>query len=100
MAYSNPKRDRKYAREYQLQLKRNEGPARAARERARDAFDRAGIDRAGKDINHKTPLSKGGTNSRSNLQLTSPSKNRSFRRNPDKSIKSNTPYKNPAYKKP
>lgn len=30
----------------------------------------------GKDVDHKRPLSKGGTNARSNLRLRSPSKNR------------------------
>lgn len=89
MAYKNPKQDRNYAREYQLQVKRGEGPARAKREAARDAFDKAGINRKGKDIDHKTPLSKGGTNSRKNLRLTTPSANRSFSRNSDKSVKRN-----------
>jgi 5-methylcytosine-specific restriction endonuclease McrA len=93
MAYKNPKRDRPYKREYQLQLKRNEAPARRERERARDMFDRAGVDRTGKDIDHKVPLSKGGTNARSNLSLTSPSKNRSFHRNSDRSVKLNAPKK-------
>ena len=34
----------------------------------------------GKDVAHKKPLSKGGSNKRSNLKVTSKSKNRSFKR--------------------
>lgn len=93
VAYKNPKRDRPYKREYQLQLKRNEAPARRERERARDMYDKLGIDRKGKDIDHATPLSKGGTNSRSNLRLRHPSENRSFSRNSDRSVKRNVPKK-------
>ncbi len=41
----------------------------------------------GKDIDHKVPLSKGGSNSKSNVRVVSPSTNRSFPRNSDGSIK-------------
>lgn len=34
----------------------------------------------GKDVDHKTPISKGGGNSRSNLRVQSKSTNRSFKR--------------------
>jgi len=34
----------------------------------------------GKDVSHKRPLAKGGTNKRSNLSVASQSKNRSFKR--------------------
>lgn len=44
----------------------------------------------GKDVDHKTPLSKGGSNSRSNLRAVSASTNRSFSRNKDGSMKSQT----------
>jgi 5-methylcytosine-specific restriction endonuclease McrA len=50
-------------------------------------MDAKGIDRTGKDIDHKKPLSKGGSNSMSNLILKSPSANRSFQRNSDRSVK-------------
>jgi hypothetical protein len=40
----------------------------------------------GKDVDHKTPLSKGGKTTRSNLRVTSRSENRSFRRNKDGSL--------------
>ena len=42
----------------------------------------------GKDVDHKTPLSKGGTNNPSNLRVVPASSNRSFSRNSDSSIKS------------
>jgi len=44
----------------------------------------------GKDLDHKTPLSRGGSNSRSNLRVTSASSNRSFSRNADGSLRSQT----------
>lgn len=40
----------------------------------------------GKDLDHKKPLSKGGSNTLSNARVTSPSKNRSYPRNSDGSI--------------
>lgn len=41
----------------------------------------------GKDVDHKTPLSKGGTNTPSNLRVVPASENRSFERNKDSSLK-------------
>jgi hypothetical protein len=63
------------------------------RQKARRAMDKKGVDRDGKDIDHKTPLSKGGSNSPSNLRLVSPSANRSFSRNSDHTVKVNRPKK-------
>ena len=91
MPYKN-KSDRNYKKEYQLQKTRGESEARNARARTRYAYDKAGIDRTGKDIDHKRPLSKGGSTARSNTRLVTPSANRSYRRNSDGSVKSNTPY--------
>lgn len=53
-------------------------------------MERAGKVRKGdgKDVDHKTPLSKGGTNHSSNLRVVSASENRSFSRNKDGSLKS------------
>jgi len=59
------------------------------RQRARNEYDKKGIDRAGKDIDHTIPLSKGGTNAPSNLKLKTPSANRSFSRNSDHTVKKN-----------
>ena len=91
MPYVN--KPRPYKKEFTQQKERGEQPLRNARERARYALDKAGVDRTGKDIDHKKPLSKGGTNSKSNLRLRTPSENRSFSRNSDHTVKKNTPKK-------
>lgn len=44
----------------------------------------------GKDLDHKKPLSRGGTSSRSNLRVVDKGTNRSFARNADGSLKSQT----------
>lgn len=75
MPYVN--KPRPYKHEYKLEKKRNEHPLRMERQRARRKLDKEGVDRDGKDIDHKVPLSKGGTNADGNLRLQSPSKNRS-----------------------
>lgn len=92
---------RDYEREWEMQKRRGklELARRAARARARRMFDRLGIERRGKDIDHKIPLSKtalqlvkrrrGGANGKHNLRLVSPSANRSFSRNSDRSVKRN-----------
>jgi 5-methylcytosine-specific restriction endonuclease McrA len=56
-------------------------------------MDKKGVARKGKDIDHIVPLSKGGTNAASNLRLRAPSKNRSFSRNSDHTVKKNKPTK-------
>jgi hypothetical protein len=77
MPYKNPE-DRNYKREYQLQRKRGEQPARTEREAARRAFDKkkGKSARKGKDLAHKKALSKGGSNA-DGVSLQSPKKNRS-----------------------
>lgn len=87
MPYVN--KPRPYKKEWKQQQDRNEKPARAARERARYDMDKKGVNRAGKDIDHVKPLSKGGTNAPKNLKLKTPSANRSFKRNSDHTVKSN-----------
>lgn len=42
----------------------------------------------GKDLDHKQPLSKGGSNTLANARMVSPGENRSFSRNADGSLKS------------
>lgn len=91
MPYVN--KPRPYKKEYQQQLDRGEHENRMDRQRARRSMDSKGIDRAGKDIDHAIPLSKGGTNAPSNLKLKSPSANRSFSRNSDHTVKKNKPKK-------
>jgi hypothetical protein len=75
MPYVN--KPRPYKKEYQQQKERGEHPLRMERQKARRMYDAEGIDRKGKDIDHKVLLSKGGSNDKSNLRLTTPHKNRS-----------------------
>ena len=91
MPYVN--KPRPYKKEYQQQLDRGEAPARRKRENARDLYDREGINRPGKDIDHAIPLSKGGSGEKSNLRLEAPGTNRSFSRNSDHTVKVNKPKK-------
>lgn len=44
----------------------------------------------GKDVDHKVPLSKGGSTDKSNLRVVPASDNRSFERNKDGSLKNQT----------
>lgn len=87
------KTPRPYKHEYAMQKARGEHENRMERQRARRAMDKKGIDRKGKDIDHKVPLSKGGSNGDGNLRLVAPSKNRSFSRNSDHTVKRNVPKK-------
>lgn len=82
-----PSKNRDWKHEYQLQKKRGEDKDQLVRQKARGLYDRKGIDREGKDIDHKVPLSKGGSNAPSNLRLTSRKANRSYARNRDGSVK-------------
>jgi hypothetical protein len=68
---------RDWKRDYQLQLKRGDDKGQIERQRARRMYDKKGIDRAGKDIDHKKPISKGGLSKGGNLRLRDRSKNRS-----------------------
>ena len=102
MPYVNKRRP--YKKEYQQQKARGERKARNARERARYEAKNPGkdgkiTDVKGEDIDHKKPLSKGGTNRPSNLRSVKPSKNRSFSRNSDGSVKRNVPKKKTTRKK-
>jgi len=63
---------RDYKHEYKLDLKTGKsgpGSDQHERQRARRAFDKKGIDRTGKDIDHITPLRKGGKSTPGNLRL-------------------------------
>jgi len=87
------KSPRPYKHEYDMQQRRGELPDRMERQRARREMDKKGVKRAGKVIDHITPLSKGGTNAPSNLKLTTRAKNASFSRNSDHTVKKNKPKK-------
>jgi len=77
---------RDYKQEYKTQVSRGEHSDRMERQRARRKMDAKGIDRQNKDVAHVVALSKGGSN-KDGVKLQSPSKNRSFKRNKDGSMK-------------
>ena len=77
---------RNYKEEYKTQVARNEHPDRMERQRARRKLDAQGVNRAGKDVAHVKALSKGGSNA-DGVRLEAPSKNRSFKRKSDGSMK-------------
>ena len=93
MPYVN--KPRPYKKEYDQQQTRGELDERMERQRARRKIDKTGVDkdnngkadrREGKDVAHVKALSKGGSN-KDGVKIQSPSKNRSFKRNPDGSMK-------------
>ena len=81
-------------RDYKKQYEKYDGKSsvkkdRAARNKARREMEKEGKVRKGdgKEVDHKKPLSKGGSKSRSNLRVRSASSNRSFARKKDGSMK-------------
>ena len=77
---------RNFKQEYKTQVDRGEHENRMERQRARRKLDAKGVDRKGKDVAHVKALSKGGSNS-DGVKLQAPSKNRSFKRKADGSMK-------------
>jgi hypothetical protein len=75
MTQVNGKRDYKHA--YKLQKASGETKDQVERQRARRAYDKKGIDRAGKDIDHIKPLRAGGKSTPGNTRLRSKSANQS-----------------------
>ena len=82
MPYKN--KPRPYKKEYKQQKEREEHSDRMERQRARRKMDKTGKDankngkadkREGKDIAHKKPLSKGGSN-KDGVKVQSSNKNR------------------------
>jgi len=74
---------RDYRREYDLyHASEREKNKRVARNAARRMFEKAGLVHKGddRDIDHITPLSRGGGHGRSNLRVVSSRSNRSFKR--------------------
>ena len=89
----NGKSVRDYRREVDLYTSKPDViKKRTEQNAARAAMVKAGKAHKGdgKDVDHKTPLSKGGTNAPSNLRSVSAKENRSFSRNKDGSLKSQT----------
>jgi hypothetical protein len=91
------KKPRDYKKEYQQQVARDELPRRMERQRARRAIDKRDTGtvtkespkRMGKDVAHKKALDKGGSN-KDGVFLTSASANRSFRRDSQGNLVSET----------
>jgi hypothetical protein len=81
-------------RDYKSEYKNYDGTEavkkkRAQRNKARRMLEREGVVHKGDglDVDHKKPLSKGGTTTRSNLKAVPASKNRSYKRKADGSMK-------------
>lgn len=75
MTQTNGKRDYKHA--YKLQKASGETADQIERQRARRAYDKAGVDRSGKDIDHVKPLRQGGKSTPGNMRLRSRKANQS-----------------------
>lgn len=73
MVQTNGKRDYKHA--YKLQKASGETKDQIERQRARRAYDKAGVDRSGKDIDHIKPLREGGKSKPGNMRLRSKKQN-------------------------
>jgi hypothetical protein len=67
MTQVNGKRDYKHA--YKLQKQTGETKDQLERQKARRKYDRNGIDRSGKDIDHVKPIRAGGKTTVGNLRL-------------------------------
>lgn len=85
-----PRNPRRYDLEYKAyqgteEQKKNRAKRNTARRQAQSAGKVHKGD--GKDVDHKTPLSKGGSNGKSNRRIVSASANRSFARNSKGGIK-------------
>lgn len=88
---TNGKRDYKKENE-KYNSKPSERKKRSERSVARVRANREGLTSKGdgKQLDHIKPLSKGGTSDRKNLRVVSASRNTSFSRNSDGSLKSQT----------
>lgn len=75
-AHRTPSQIRRHGKTYQSRPEQKKN--RAARARARYKLEKEGKVRKGdgKDVAHKRPISKGGSNARSNLSVQSQKKNR------------------------
>jgi len=96
MPYVN--KPRPYKKEYQQQQARGELARRMERQRLRRAFDKTHVDddkdgtadaREGKDLAHKKALDKGGSN-KDGYSVQSQAKNRSFKRDSQGNLVSET----------
>ena len=88
---SSPGYQRDYKQEYKTQKARGDvggsDSPNSKRKRARRKALKMGLVQKGQDLDHRKPLSKGGSNDPSNWRAVSPSTNRSFKRKSDGSMK-------------
>jgi hypothetical protein len=66
-----PKGDPEWKREWEYQKKTGENKKNTERAKARRMYDKLGIDRKGKQIDHIKPLEAGGKTTKGNLKLVS-----------------------------
>jgi len=93
---SSPNYKRDYKQEKKTSDARGEKPKRAERDAARRLMVKKGMVTKGdgKDVDHKTPLGKGGAPlAPKNLRVETAHDNRSFPRKPDGSMVKNVPKK-------
>jgi hypothetical protein len=64
-----------YKREWEYQKKTGDNKKNTERAKARRMYDKLGIDRKGKHIDHIKPLESGGKTTKGNLRLVSVSTN-------------------------
>jgi len=84
---SSPGYKRDYKKEREVRIAKEGNEPNILRKQARRDMEKAGKVKKGQDVDHVTPISKGGKNGAANLKAVSPAKNRSYARNPDGSIK-------------
>jgi hypothetical protein len=79
-----PMKHRNYKQEYKTSVQRGEQDGRVQRNKARRMEERMGKVHKGdgKDVDHKTPISKGGKTTSGNLRVVSAHRNRSYPRTP------------------
>ena len=89
---SSPGYKRDYKQENKYKAQPEQIAARVARNKARrQAMEKGLVQKGdGKEVDHKRPLSKGGSNDPSNLRVISASANDSFRRNSKGALVSQT----------
>lgn len=75
MVQKNGTRDFKKA--YELQKASGETKDQLERQKARRKYDKEGVDRTGKHIDHKVKLKAGGKSTKGNLRLRAPKANMS-----------------------
>jgi hypothetical protein len=64
-----------YKREWEYQKKTGDNKKNTERAKARRMYDKLGIDRKGKHIDHINPIENGGKSTKGNLRLVSASTN-------------------------